>query len=39
MSGDPFDLRKFPAHLGLGAVVKLLPEFDGSMEWYERYGA
>ncbi len=32
-----FDLAKFPAHLGLGACVERLDEFDGSPAWYERY--
>jgi mannose-6-phosphate isomerase-like protein (cupin superfamily) len=36
---ETFDLARFPVHLGLGARVDRLPEFDGSMEWYERYGA
>ena len=35
---DPFDLKRFPVHLGLGAKVARLPEFDGTMEWYMRYG-
>jgi mannose-6-phosphate isomerase-like protein (cupin superfamily) len=33
-----FDLAKFPVHLGLGATVERLPEFDGTPEWYEAYG-
>ena len=33
-----FDLGKTPVHLGLGATVERLPEFDGTMEWYQRYG-
>ena len=36
---EPFDLSRFPVHLGLGATVEALDEFDGSPEWYERYGA
>jgi quercetin dioxygenase-like cupin family protein len=35
----PFELSRYPVHLGLGATVEHLPEFDGSGEWYERYGA
>ncbi len=38
MSDQPFDLSTFPAHLGLGATVETLPEFDGTPDWYERYG-
>ena len=38
MSDDTFDLARFPVHLGLGATVDVLDEFDGSPEWYERYG-
>ncbi len=34
---DTFDLSKFPAHLGLGARVEQLDEFDGTPQWYERY--
>ena len=36
--GTAFDLSKFPAHLGLGARVLQLDEFDGTPDWYERYG-
>jgi quercetin dioxygenase-like cupin family protein len=36
---EPFDLSRFPVHLGLGATVERLEEFDGSADWYERYGA
>jgi uncharacterized cupin superfamily protein len=39
MAEAPFDLSRFPVHLGLGATVEQLPEFDGSPDWYERYGA
>lgn len=39
MSDQPFDLHTFPVHLGLGATVEALPEFDGTPQWYERYGA
>lgn len=35
---EPFELGRFPVHLGLGATVQQLEEFDGSPEWYERYG-
>ena len=36
---EPFDLSRFTAHLGLGATVERLDEFDGTPEWYERYGS
>jgi uncharacterized cupin superfamily protein len=39
MAEQPFDLSRFPVHLGSGATVEHLPEFDGSPDWYERYGA
>jgi mannose-6-phosphate isomerase-like protein (cupin superfamily) len=39
MSDGPFDLQRFPVHLGLGATVERLPAFDGTMAWYETYGA
>jgi mannose-6-phosphate isomerase-like protein (cupin superfamily) len=39
VSDATFDLSKFPAHLGLGATVERLNEFDGTPAWYERYGA
>ena len=32
-------ITSIPFHLGLGATVEQLPPFDGSMEWYESYGA
>lgn len=34
-----FKLEETPVHLGLGATVVRLPPFDGTMDWYERYGA
>jgi mannose-6-phosphate isomerase-like protein (cupin superfamily) len=36
---EAFDLSTFPVHLGLGARVVKLDEFDGTPAWYERYGA
>jgi uncharacterized cupin superfamily protein len=39
MAEQPFDLSRFPVHLGSGGTVVQLAEFDGSMEWYDRYGA
>jgi len=36
---EVFDLAKFPAHLGLGATAEQLNEFDGTPDWYMRYGA
>jgi mannose-6-phosphate isomerase-like protein (cupin superfamily) len=36
---DTFDVSKFPVHLGLGATAARLEEFDGTPDWYERYGA
>jgi quercetin dioxygenase-like cupin family protein len=38
MPDEVFDLSRFPAHIGLGARVERLPEFDGSPDWYVRYG-
>jgi mannose-6-phosphate isomerase-like protein (cupin superfamily) len=35
---EPFELSRFPVHLGLGGTVVHLDEFDGSPQWYERYG-
>jgi len=32
-----FDLAERPIHLGVGARCVVLPPFDGSTEWYERY--
>jgi mannose-6-phosphate isomerase-like protein (cupin superfamily) len=34
-----FDLSRFPLHLGLGGAIHRLPEMDGTMAWFERYGA
>lgn len=39
MVDGQFDLAENPVHLGLGARVIRLDPMDGSMEWYERYGA
>lgn len=39
MTDPVFDLETFPVHLGLGASVVTLDRFDGSPQWYERYGA
>jgi quercetin dioxygenase-like cupin family protein len=39
MSDPVFDLTQFPVHLGSGARIVTLPEFDGTMEWYQRYAA
>jgi quercetin dioxygenase-like cupin family protein len=38
MSDHVFELSQYPAHLGLGAKVLRLEKFDGSPDWYERYG-
>lgn len=35
---EAFDLSKYPAHLGLGARVERLDEFDGTPQWYASYG-
>jgi len=32
-----FDLSATPAHLGLGATVRQLAPFDGTLDWYGRY--
>lgn len=37
-TGGSFNMHTFPVHLGLGARVTRLPQFDGSVEWYQRYG-
>lgn len=34
-----FRLAKTPVHLGLGARAEVCEPFDGTMEWYQRYGA
>jgi mannose-6-phosphate isomerase-like protein (cupin superfamily) len=39
MTDASFDLARFPVHLGLGATVERLDEFDGTPQWYERYGS
>jgi mannose-6-phosphate isomerase-like protein (cupin superfamily) len=33
-----FDLTSFPVHLGSGAKVERLEQFDGTPAWYQRYG-
>jgi mannose-6-phosphate isomerase-like protein (cupin superfamily) len=33
-----FDLSQFPVHLGLGATAERLGVFDGTPDWYQRYG-
>ena len=38
MTDGVFNLDKFPAHLGLGARIERLEAFDGTPEWYQRYG-
>src|SRR5262245_2266591 len=38
MSEDVFNLSAFPAHLGLGGRVERLERFDGTPDWYARYG-
>lgn len=35
----PFDLSRFPLHLGVGATALPQPAFTGDMAWYEGYGA
>jgi quercetin dioxygenase-like cupin family protein len=37
MTGDAFELERYPVHLGRGAIARVLPEMDGTMEWYGRY--
>ncbi len=37
MSDPVFDLHEFPVHLGLGARVEPLEQFDGTVGWYQRY--
>jgi mannose-6-phosphate isomerase-like protein (cupin superfamily) len=39
MDDPTFDLATFPVHLGLGATVESLERFDGTPDWYARYGA
>jgi mannose-6-phosphate isomerase-like protein (cupin superfamily) len=36
---EVFSVNRNPVHLGLGATAERLPEFDGSPDWYMRYGA
>lgn len=37
MASLPFDLARFPVHLGCGARIDIEPEFDGQPSWYEAY--
>ncbi len=39
MDDPTFRLADTPVHLGLGAVATVLEPFDGTPEWYGRYGA
>lgn len=39
MDPKPFDLSRFPVHLGLGARAVPLPEFTGDMDWFAQYAA
>jgi quercetin dioxygenase-like cupin family protein len=32
-----FSLERFPVHLGRGATAVVLPEMDGTSEWFDRY--
>jgi mannose-6-phosphate isomerase-like protein (cupin superfamily) len=34
-----FDLAEFPVHLGGGATARPMERFDGTPDWYMRYGA
>ena len=36
---QPFEITHFPVHLGLGATAETQEKFDGTPQWYERYGA
>jgi mannose-6-phosphate isomerase-like protein (cupin superfamily) len=38
MADAVFDITEFPVHLGLGARIVPLERFDGTGEWYQRYG-
>jgi uncharacterized cupin superfamily protein len=38
MTDPVFSLPRFPVHLGRDTRIARLPEFDGSPEWYQRYG-
>jgi mannose-6-phosphate isomerase-like protein (cupin superfamily) len=38
VANEVFDLSQYPAHLGLGARVVRLDAFDGTPDWYARYG-
>jgi mannose-6-phosphate isomerase-like protein (cupin superfamily) len=38
MADAVFDITEFPVHLGLGARIIPLERFDGTGEWYQRYG-
>ncbi len=37
--GEPLDIGRRPAHLGLGASVSVEPEFSGELSWYDDYAA
>ena len=38
MSDPVFNITEYPVHLGLGARVVPLEQFDGTPQWYQRYG-
>jgi quercetin dioxygenase-like cupin family protein len=38
MTDATFPLQQFPVHLGRGATAAVLPEMDGTSEWFRRYG-
>jgi quercetin dioxygenase-like cupin family protein len=38
MADPVFNLAEYPVHLGSGAQVVRLERFDGTPDWYERYG-
>jgi quercetin dioxygenase-like cupin family protein len=38
MSDAVFNLTDFPVHLGGGATAVRLDQFDGTPDWYQRYG-
>ncbi len=35
----PWNLERYPIHLGLGATAEVEPAFTGELSWYEGYSA